>query len=136
MVQSLPNTGANINSAIESSSPRVDYQVQFATPGTYHVWLRGHGDGDADNSAHIGLNGAVVASADQVTTVTFGSLIWTKQTQNNGPVATLVIPAAGLYTLNMWMREDGFRVDKLVLTTDAAFVPSGTGPASSPRGGM
>ena len=32
----------------------------------------------------------------------------------------------------MW--EDGFVIDKLVLTTDAGYVPLGTGPAESPRG--
>jgi hypothetical protein len=29
------------------------------------------------------------------------------------------------------MREDGFLLDKVLLTTDAAFVPTGTGPAES-----
>jgi hypothetical protein len=36
-----------------------------------------------------------------------------------------------MHTVSLWMREDGFSVDKLVLTTDAAYVPTGTGPAES-----
>ena len=43
--------------------------------------------------------------------------------------------AAGTHTLNMWMREDGFRVDRLLMTTDAAFSPTGTGPPASLRSG-
>jgi hypothetical protein len=31
------------------------------------------------------------------------------------------------------MREDGVRVDKLLLTTDPNFTPSGLGPAESTR---
>jgi hypothetical protein len=135
MVQSLPNTGYIVTTNIPAAAPRVDYRVQFSTPGTYHVWLRGMGDGDPDNSVHFGVNGAVTDTADNATTVTWGSLVWSKQTQGSGPVATLTIPSAGTYTLNMWMREDGFRVDRLLLTTDAAFSPTGTGPAASPRSG-
>jgi hypothetical protein len=32
------------------------------------------------------------------------------------------------------MREDGTVVDKIVLTTNANFVPTGAGPGQSPRG--
>ena len=37
----------------------------------------------------------------------------------------------GLHTLNVWMREDGFALDKLVLTTDGAYAPLGQGPSPS-----
>jgi len=33
------------------------------------------------------------------------------------------------------MREDGFQVDKIILTTDEGFVPTGTGPAESQSSG-
>jgi len=33
------------------------------------------------------------------------------------------------------MREAGFRIDKLVVTSDSGFTPTGSGPAESPRGG-
>ncbi|MCP4408570.1 MAG: hypothetical protein GY807_12555, partial [Gammaproteobacteria bacterium] len=44
------------------------------------------------------------------------------------------IPSVGVHTINVWMREDGTVFDKLVLTTNAGFTPSGNGPAESPRG--
>jgi hypothetical protein len=33
------------------------------------------------------------------------------------------------------MREDGFSLDRLLLTTSSSFTPSGTGPAATPRAG-
>src|SRR5690606_23963859 len=34
-------------------------------------------------------------------------------------------------TINVWMREDGVEFDKLVVTRDARYVPSGLGPAQT-----
>ena len=33
--------------------------------------------------------------------------------------------------MNLWMREDGFVCDKFLLTTNAAYTPSGIGPAEN-----
>jgi hypothetical protein len=44
---------------------------------------------------------------------------------------TLDVTNTGIHTVSMWMREDGFLLDKLVLTMDSAFTPTGTGPAES-----
>jgi YD repeat-containing protein len=38
------------------------------------------------------------------------------------------------YTLDLWLSEDGLRVDRVLLITDATYIPSGIGPAESPRG--
>ena len=46
-------------------------------------------------------------------------------------VATINVTSAGLHTINVWMREDGLVLDKLVLTTNASFTPTATGPAES-----
>ncbi len=48
-------------------------------------------------------------------------------------MATINIPSTGVHTVNLWMREDAVMVDKLVLTTDATYVPSGFGPTESER---
>ena len=47
----------------------------------------------------------------------------------DGVVATINVTTLGVHTLNVWMREDGMEFDKIVLTTDINFTPSGTGPA-------
>jgi hypothetical protein len=49
----------------------------------------------------------------------------------------LTVPTAGLHIFNLWMREDGFAVDKVVLTpTNSIYTPTGTGPAESPGPGI
>ena len=57
---------------------------------------------------------------------------WSNATMD-GVRATIEVPTAGTHTVNVWMREDGFVFDKLVLTFNAAFTPTETGPAESPR---
>ncbi|HEY3496918.1 MAG TPA: hypothetical protein VGK73_19600, partial [Polyangiaceae bacterium] len=59
---------------------------------------------------------------------------WTRNTID-GPPATLQVSQAGVRDVSVWMREDGFTFDKILLTTSASFVPSGNGPAESPREG-
>ena len=41
----------------------------------------------------------------------------------------LTVATSGWHVINLWMREDGFVVDKFLLTTNATFIPSGIGPA-------
>ncbi len=48
--------------------------------------------------------------------------------------ASLTVPSEGLHTFNLYMREDGASVDRILLTTDNGYSPSGNGPAVSPRG--
>ena len=50
-----------------------------------------------------------------------------------GVTATLSIENSGVYTVNLLMREDGLRIDRLVLTTDTTFIPTGFGPAETER---
>jgi hypothetical protein len=110
-----PNNGTNINTGYVTSSPRLDYRVYFSQAGTYYVWVRGMGATDKDDSVHVGIDNAAVDTSDKITG--FGSTwTWSQQTMDS-PVATVTIPSPGMHTVNVWMREDGFVIDKLVLTT-------------------
>lgn len=128
-----PDTGAAVNTGYTTGSPRLNFDVTFAQAGTYQVWVRGRAGGSVaadSDSLHVGLDNVGVASADRITgfAATFG---WSRATIDNVN-ATLSVPSAGLHTVNLWMREDGFVVDKLVLTRDANYTPSGNGPAETP----
>ena len=46
------------------------------------------------------------------------------------PVTTNVTEA-GLHTLHIWQREDGLRLDRILLTTDDGYIPTGEGPPES-----
>ncbi len=131
-VQSLPNNSTNINSGYASSSPRMDYAVNFTRSGVHYVWIRGQGPSNKDDSLHVGLNGAAVSTADRITNFS-AAWTWSKGTMD-GAVAQINIPSAGVHTINVWMREDGMIGDKLVLTPSASYTPAGSGPAESSRG--
>jgi hypothetical protein len=81
---------------------------------------------------HTGLDGAVPGTSDNIETNTFNTWVWIKDSRDGGR-ATLNVGTTGLHTFSLYMREDGFVADKIVLTTDVNYVPSGTGPAESTR---
>jgi hypothetical protein len=128
-LDSLPNSGAAVNTGYVTGSPRVDYWVNFTRTGTHHVWVRMQGPTGNDDSLHAGLDGAATTTADRISVLTSG-FAWTKATMD-GPVATVSVPSIGLHRVSIWMREDGTRLDKVLLTASAAFTPTGTGPAES-----
>ena len=128
-----PDNGTSFNTGYTTGSPQLGFQVNFVTTGTYNVWVRGIGPNADGDSCHAGIDGTGPGSADRMST--FGtSLTWSRSTMD-GNVATIVVTTPGIHTINIWMREDGFVFDKLILTTNGSFSPSGAGPAESPRQG-
>jgi len=130
-MQALPNKGTNINSGYVTSSPRMDLAVNFVKTGVHYVWVRGQGATDKEDSLHVGLDGAAVATADRMSGFN-SSWTWSKSTMD-GVVAQITVSTPGLHTVNVWMREDGMVADKLVLTVNPSYTPTGLGPAESPR---
>lgn len=125
-LMAMPNDNVLNDDDYVEKSPRIDFEVNFPAAGTYIVWVRGQGEGDEDNSCHVGLDGKAVATADKIADFT-SEWSWVKDTKD-GEDATLKIDAAGKRTLNVWMREDGFVIDRILLTTDKKFTPTGKGP--------
>ncbi len=131
-LQALPNTGITNNISALANSPRLDFRVNFTKTGMHYIWLRGVGASSSDNSVTIGLNGMATADGENLSTATGASYGWTN-TDSNGVVRTINVPSVGMHMLNVWMREDGVVVDKLILTVNSAYArPTGTGPAESP----
>jgi alpha-D-xyloside xylohydrolase len=129
-VIATPDTGAQIEAL---PSPVLEYDVDFAEGGTYYVWVRGHafGDGDRD-SVHVSVDGAVPASADRLSFTDSPEWRWTSDTMDAAR-ATIEL-TAGRHTIGLVMREDGTIVDRLVLSTDPAYVPEGHGPDETRAG--
>jgi RHS repeat-associated protein len=42
-----------------------------------------------------------------------------------------VVTTTDVYTVNLWLREDGLRIDRLLLTTDTNYVPTSFGPTET-----
>lgn len=45
--------------------------------------------------------------------------------------AQIVITEPGLHRLQVWMREDGLRLDRILLSTDETIIPTGDGPPAT-----
>jgi len=132
-MQSLPNTGVNINGDYAANSPELKYFVDFTNPGTYFVWLRGCGTDGTNDSAHAGINGLQNTTANRIDLERdCNSFYWTKARIGTAPDAFLIV-GSGMQEINLWMREDGSLVDKILLTTDETYTPTGEGPDESPR---
>ena len=132
-LQALPNTGTNNNNTgYTTLSPELQYKINFTTTGTYYIWIRGLGLTGSDDSIHAGIDGTGPSSAKNIEGFPNS---WTWSKSKAGASATIVVSTAGVHTFNLWMREDGFMVDKILLTKSSSYTPSGTGPPESPRGG-
>ena len=122
---------------VENNAPELTYQVRFDTPGEYYVHIRGAAEdgprGNAD-SVHIGLDGERLTGDGGLTGLN-GGLSWGSRDTLTGQRVTITVDEPGTYELNLWAREDGVAVDKIVLTQDPDYAPSGEGPAESPRVG-
>ncbi len=112
------------------NSPSLGYFAYFDRAGTWYMWVRGWGDSNTaglSDSVHAGLNGQIASTADKIDGFPSG-WHWSSSTRDGVP-ASLNIPSVGVHKVDLWMREDGLVVDKILLTSDAAYVPVGSGPA-------
>ncbi|MBP7053609.1 MAG: discoidin domain-containing protein [Phycisphaerae bacterium] len=134
-MQVMPATsagGKTVKTGYATNAPHLDFQVNFVKTGTHYVWILGFGiDGNGD-SAHSGLDGQEISTCDNMSgwQVAYN---WSKTTMD-GPAATFEVEEVGVHTVNIYMREDGMVFDKIVVTTNADYTPTGHGPAESSRG--
>ena len=111
---------------------RLDYAFLAATAGTYYVWVRALGPNTSSDSVHMGLNGTATTSSVQLGNFyPTGSLVWSSTRNDVTDRITVQITTPGKQTLNLWMRESGAIIDRILLTPDSTYTPSGTGPAES-----
>jgi hypothetical protein len=133
-MQAQPNNNNSNHDApgYSTSSCRLDYVINFVKTGTYYVWVRACGANGNDDSGHAGLDGLEIATCDRMSGWN-ARYAWSNSTMDNAP-STFDITTVGVHTLSIYMREDGWIVDKVVLTTNASYTPADDGPAESPRG--
>ena len=136
-LQALPNKGTDRSKKFArydplKDSPKLDYRGTFGQEGTYHVWGRAKG-GDADNSLHVGLDGKAGSLADKITfPASESGYVWSRTTADDKS-ATISIPSKGLHTINGWMAEDGTTLDRILLTPDGDYDPSGVNGGNGPK---
>ena len=127
-----PDNGTQINSDPETESPEISFDIEFTNTGDYYVWGRLYAPNTRGNSIYVGYDGTLVEDANGFVSSETGAWTWV-ELQKGGNARTISVASAGAHTVQLWMREDGTSVDKVVLTTDEAFEPTGEGPDESPR---
>lgn len=111
----IPDRG-KVNEPCNPKAARLDYALRFAKAGRYYLWIRGNGNNDGGASVHAGL-GLEPAPWGRNLRTGHGEYAWSRS-----PV--IEIPAAGEYLFNIWMREDGAILDRLVFTDSPSYQPS------------
>jgi Gylcosyl hydrolase family 115 C-terminal domain len=122
-VTTEPDDGTTWGADTDTAAPRLDYSVNFSRSGTFYAFVRGDAatyTGRSD-SCSLGIDGVVVA--DYLYGADPGVWAWVRH--------TVTISTPGLHTVSLYGREDGGRVDKIVISMSPA-TPTGNGPPESP----
>ena len=130
-----PNGQGGGGSDYAANSERLEYEINFVKTGPHYVWILGWGASGSDDSCHAGLDGEATPLSDRMSG-------WNNQYEwNNGRYqrpepSQIEITSTGIHTLNIWVREDGLIIDKIVLTTNPDFTLTSNeeGPPESLRG--
>ena len=109
----------------------VTYNINFKKPGRYYVWVMAKSTGTEDNSVHVGLNGVWPETGARMQWCQGKHKWWWESKQRTQkehcgvPYQIYVdIDKPGLHTIQFSMREDGFKMDKFLLTLNRDFKPS------------
>jgi glycosidase len=112
-----------VTTAWETTSPQVNYSITFNNPGTYYVWVRGYAGDASSAGVYVGLNGTS-PSAPRVDLQQYNAWAWANTAAGSSTPVSITIPSAGTYTLNLWMRDSGLDVDRILLTRNPNFTPA------------
>lgn len=127
----------DINNAIGNAAI-LEYTVNFVSTDSVYVWARtSHVDG-LDDSFWIGMDDVILGD-DAVTYLTDEQdqvdWYWIRHWMSDESIVNIEVPSVGVHTIQIYMREQALKMDKLVLTTDPDYVPTGMGPDETLVGG-
>lgn len=110
------------------TGPEMHWEVNVPEPGRYFVHARAYSTGTEDNGIHVGLNNEWPDSGRTMQFCTAGARAWrwSSAQRDSGGVGScgiqktlfLDIENAGMNTIMVSAREDGFELDRLLLMKD------------------
>ncbi|MHC4172534.1 MAG: discoidin domain-containing protein [Planctomycetota bacterium] len=118
-----------------ANSERLEYVINFVKTGMHYVWILAWGASGSDDSCHAGLDGEETPLSDNLSGWN-NDYEWNNGRYQRPERAQIEITTPGIHVLNIWVREDGLIVDKIVLTTNPDYTLTGSepGPPESHRG--
>ncbi len=109
----------------------LEYDLDFADPGRYFVWVSAYSTGPEDNGIHVGLDDEWPDSGQRMQWCegkdawTWASKQRTEEVHCGVPgLIFLDVETPGPHVVRFSMREDGFEFDRFALTTDPDFDPA------------
>jgi len=116
---------------ISLNSPMLSYDVNFIRAGTYYVWARVWAPDSSSDSLHVGIDDIPVFDASNLNG--FSKKTWNWSNSSGDIPRAIEVSNIGVHTINIWMRDSGTIVDKVLLTNDSAFTPVDLGPSESTK---
>jgi hypothetical protein len=113
----------NNSGAAPPTSGLATYAFTVPASETFKVWGRVIDATDADDSFWVRMDGGTWTNWNGIPLGT----TWHWDDVHGSATMTYAL-AAGSHTLTIGYREDGAKLDRLLITSDLAFVPSGMGP--------
>ncbi|MCK4277427.1 MAG: hypothetical protein KAX78_12985 [Phycisphaerae bacterium] len=109
-----------------ADAAELTYEIDFSTAGTYYIWVRRYADKKQENTAFVGLDGTQIGGIFDDEEANYDQWYWKQH-------STAVYVSAAQHTFNLRRREPQYGVDRIILTDDSGYTPSGNGPAESSR---
>ncbi|MBF0431113.1 MAG: hypothetical protein HQK83_07535 [Fibrobacteria bacterium] len=108
-----------------TQSGKLDYKINFTEAGTYYLYLRNYATGSPDNAVHFWIDGnklTGVLGLEAIYFIKSSTWNWSSQWQiadavHEGPV-DIQISSAGEHTLTFEERDDFWKFDRFVITTE------------------
>ena len=104
------------------NTSRAEYEANFVVSGAHYVWIRHRAFDSGSDSAYVEVDN--LGTQSMWLGGQNGSWAWS--------LAGPYILTPGPHTVKVYRREPNLEVDKVLLTTDPGYVPTGTGPPESP----
>jgi hypothetical protein len=117
-------TAGNNSTAAAPANGWSTHTISVPTAGAYKVWGRRIAPTTNDDSFWIRANSGTWVNWDTTEGTT-----WAWDDLNTAGTLTL---NAGSNTITLAYRDDGTKMDMVLVTNDTAFTPSGTGPTPTP----
>lgn len=104
----------DVNTMNDINGPALAYSIKFENTGTYFVGIQGIGNDSDGDSIIVGMNNALTSTVVFSSPPSSQRPAWFGQfdARTNTPIS-FSIPAPGIYTFYIWMRENGVIITKI-----------------------
>jgi hypothetical protein len=101
-----------------------EYSLQVPVSGEYFIWGRVKAASSGDNSFFVSVDGVNYALWDTAVSQTW---LWDQVSDRGGDDPVTFYLEAGEHSLIIKQREDGTKIDKILITNEPAYVPETLG---------